>query len=398
LTTALVAASDLYVAVYFFGTLAVGFVGYGLWRERARFLAPAFWGRAVVAVLAGLAATVPFHLPTWRNLQGASTTATQGATVDRFGQDLLQLLLPAPSHPLFGALSRPFERAISNHDSWGALSLTALALAALALWKRRSWPVAAWGVFTVVALVGSLGTALLVAGNKLAPMPYAIAAQLPVLKALRVPGRLAEIAALGLALLAAYGLAWWLPRLGARSRRAFVGVLALVGVESVIAMPFPTTPAAVPAFYRSLAATPGVGAILELPNGDLNYGGPTHRWMYYQTVHQRPLVFGHTHRVPNGVSTYYFTNPEVWALAKMGYSGEAIALAPSARRAAAGRLAADGISHVIVHRVPGRIRPEVFELWRRELTDLFGPPVYADADMAAFATGMRAVPKAPSAE
>lgn len=396
-TTALVAGSDLYVAIYFFGALALGFVGFGLWRDRARFLAPAFWGRAGVAGLAGLAAVAPFYLATWRNLQGASTTTVQGATVDRFGQDLLQLLLPAPTHPLFGALSRPFAGAIANQDSWGTLSLTAVALAGLALWKRRAWPVGAWGAFTAVALVGSLGTALMVAGAKLAPMPYAIAAQLPVLKALRVPGRLAEIAALGLGLLAAYGLAWWLPRLGDRAPKVFGALVALVGLESLIAMPFPTSPTAVPAFYRSLAATPGGGALLELPNGDLNYGGPTHRWMYYQTIHQRPLVFGHTHRVPNGVSTYYWNDPVVRAIARMGYNGRPLDLAPSDRRSAAGRLAGDGVSHVIVHRVPGMVGAETFALWQRELTELFGAPVYTDAEMAAFETGMRSARKAASA-
>ncbi|MFN3428798.1 MAG: hypothetical protein ACK46X_02470, partial [Candidatus Sericytochromatia bacterium] len=281
LTVALVAATDLYVAAYFFGTLAVAFVGYHAWRDRARLLSPAFSLKAAIAAVAGLAATVPFHVPTWRTLQGATSNTAQAATVDRFGQDLLQLLLPAPGHPLLGWLSHPLSGRIANTDSWGTLGWVALALAGIGLWRRRDDLTRFWALFTGLAVVGALGTWLHVAGAKLLPMPYMLAVQLPVIKSLRVPGRLAEIAALGLAVLAAAGAAWWFNRLGERARWAFVALGAAIALEYAAFMPFPTTSAAVPPFYRTLAADAPARAILELPNGDENWGGPTHRWMFY---------------------------------------------------------------------------------------------------------------------
>lgn len=383
-TVALVAATDLYVAAYFFGTLGVAFLGYYAWRDRARLLRPAFMLKAAIATVIGLAATLPFHLATWRTLQGAASNTAQAATVDRFGQDLLQLLLPAPGHPLLGWLSQPLAGRMVNTDSWGTLGLVALGLAFVGLWRRRDELTRFWGLFTGLAVIGSLGTWLHVAGAKLLPMPYMLAVQLPVIKSLRVPGRLAEIAALGLAMLTAAGAAWLFARLGSRARWAFAGLGAAIALEYAAFMPFPTTSAAVPAFYCTLAADPGAGAILELPNGDENWGGPTHRWMFYQTVHAKPLVFGHTHRVPNGAATFYWSDPVVSRLAGMAY-GNAMTPMPAGIDVP-GHLAAHGIGHVTLHRVPGMLDGETYRRMRATLVGHLGAPAYEDSDMVAFAT------------
>jgi hypothetical protein len=382
LTLALVLGSDLYVAIYFLGTL--GLVGAG-WavrhRPERRFLAWAGGG-----AIAALLAVLPFHLPTWRNLQGAATTVDQGLTVHQFGEDVVQLLFPSPFHPIFGRLSASLYGHVTNHDAWGTLGLSVLALAALALWKRRDALTRFWGWVSAVAIVGSLGTFLHVAGPTRVPLPYALLTYVPVIKNLRVPARLGEVAALGLAMLVAAGAAWWLPRLGRRGRAVFVGLVAAIGVEYMANAPFPTSAAAVPAFYQALAQNPRAGALLELPNGDANWGGPTHTWMYYQTVHHRPLVVGHTHRVPDGALDYIYGTPLVTALAHVGPDGLPPALRGRAGAAAAQQLADDGITHVVIHRVPGLCDEPVYGRMVGQLTELLGAPVYQEPGMAAFVT------------
>lgn len=382
LTLALVLGSDLYVAIYFLGTL--GLAG-AVWALKHR-PAPRFLAWAGGATMAAVLAVLPFHLPTWRNLQGATTNAEQGLTVHQFGQDVVQLLLPAPFHPLFGRVSWPLYGHITNRDAWGTLGLTVLVLAALALWKRRDALTRFWAWVSGIALVGSLGTYLNVAGPTRVPLPYLLVTYVPVIKSLRVPDRLAEVTALGLAMLAAAGSAWWLTRLGRRALWVFAGLLAAIGLEYLVHAPFPTTSAAVPGFYQALATNPAAGALLEIPNGDANWGGPTHTWMYYQTVHHRPLVVGHTHRIPNGALDYIYHTPIVDTLAHVGWGGLPPELRGPAGRAGFQRLADDGITHIVVHEIPGVFAGAGYQRLVADLTRLLGAPVYQEPGMAAFLT------------
>jgi hypothetical protein len=385
----LVLVSDLYVALYFLGTLGV--VG-AVWALRHRRELPGrFWALGAAAgAIAGLLA-LPAHWPTFRTLSGALTTQVQAETVHRFGQDVAQLLLPAPSHPLLGGLSQGLAARVTNSDSWGTLGLTACLLAALALWRRRDAVTRFWGAVAAVAVVGSLGTHLNVLGPTGLPLPYALVASLPVVKSLRVPSRLAEVTALALAMLAAVGAAWLLEKLGPRATWAFAALLALVFLEDVTHAPFPTTSAAVPAYYQQLAADPATGAILDLPNGDGNWGGPTHRWMVLQTVHHRPIVVAHTHRIPDQALDYSYSSPLLWALCH-SWVGLPATLPIAEARHQALALRHDGITHVIMHRVPVIYDGEAYAHARGQLVAVFGAPAYEDAEMTVFTT-----PKPPVA-
>lgn len=367
--------SDVYVAGFFLLVLAPTYLAL---RARHDFT-PAFLGRALAAAGAAFAGAAVFLWPSFLVLKGAATDAAQRLTVHRFGQDVLQLLVPPPTHPLFGFLSRPFAGRIVNDDSWGYLGWSVLALAAIAIWRVGGREVRFWSLFSALAIVLSLGTYLHVAGPTPLPLPYLGLIQLPIIQSLRVPGRALEIAALGLGMLAAVGAGWWLTRLGDRARYAAAGLIALVALESFIYFPFPTTSARVPAFYEAIAKEPDA-ALLEYPNGSTDWGGPTYRWMYYQTAHGKPLVTAHTHRIPNGALDFIERTPFV---KRVAYGGS-LAVAPAERAHVRAALAEGGISHVILHRVPGMFEGAAYDAAVTQMDALLGPPVHRDEELTAF--------------
>ena len=384
LTLALVAATDIYVAAYFLLALAGCFAAYYGLAERDRFWRPGFLAKAAVSAVAGVLAVVPFHLPTLKTLQGAKTTNAMAETVHRFGQDVVQLLLPPPEHRLFGAVAKGFQASVTNTDNWGYLGLTVLVLAAVALWAVRGHAVRFWALFSAVTGVLSLGTYLHVAGQASVPLPYLLFTKLPLLQNLRTPGRFLELTALGLAMLLAFGAAWWLSRLGARSRWGAIALGALIGIEFLTYAPYPTRTAHVPEFYRSFAQDPTAKAILELPNGNPSWGGLDHQWMYYQTVHKKPLVYGHTHRVPDGVLAFSSETPVVRELTSLAATGGELRLAPEYWVGASERLGALGITHVGLHRWPGMLDGAHYDRLKSQLDRLFGPPVHVEHGMAIY--------------
>ncbi|MFN3429995.1 MAG: hypothetical protein ACK46X_08580, partial [Candidatus Sericytochromatia bacterium] len=101
-------------------------------------------------------------------------------------------------------------------------------------------------------------------------------------------------------------------------------------------------------------------------------------------VHGKPLVFGHTHRVPNGATTFYWSDPVVSQLAAMAYGSRTMSMPPGIDVPA--HLAGHGIGHVTLHQVPGMLEGETYRRMRATLIGHFGSPVYEDSDMVAFAT------------
>ncbi|HEY9722149.1 MAG TPA: hypothetical protein V6D47_09050, partial [Oscillatoriaceae cyanobacterium] len=297
---ALASAVDVYVALYFLIAFAPTFCLYAFFTEREKFLRPAFFSKAALMTALAFAVVAPAYWPMLQHIEGSATAVAQSASVGRFGQDVLQLLVPPPTNPLLGALGRLVPRRMTDTDTWGYIGYTVLALAVLGLRRGARHTAVFFGLFAAVSVLLAFGVDLHVAGVHLCAMPYALLSKLPLLDNLRCPGRFMQVTALALAVLAAMGAAWWFERLGRRAPWALAGVLVLLLVEFLTYAPFPTTPAAVPPFYAQLAHDKTAGALLELPNGDPSWGGPTYMWMYYQTQHGHPLVVAHTHRIPDG--------------------------------------------------------------------------------------------------
>jgi hypothetical protein len=209
--------------------------------------------------------------------------------------------------------------------SLGRAALAAAALVTIALVGSRAiraatrrWfqqPAAILSLVAASAVVLSLGTRITAKGRVvLESAPYALLYRfVPGFDALRVPSRFAMLVAFCLAGLVAIGVA----AIGDERRRRFVALVAgaLIALEFVPA-PFPIngnstayaradlaplpdtleSGAGAPPVYRFIASLPSHAAVLELPLGEPAFDI---RYMFYSTLHWKPLVNGYSGGEPS---------------------------------------------------------------------------------------------------
>ncbi|HHN94196.1 MAG TPA: hypothetical protein ENK17_05460, partial [Anaerolineae bacterium] len=255
---------------------------------RRRKWSPALTRSLLVAVGGTLALVGGAALPLLREQSRAGYAEAQIAWV--FNTDALALVTPSFLHPLWGTAVRSvYDRFPAPNRpafvGYAVLTLAALGLAHLR--KRDLWLAGA----TPLALLLALGTALYVDGRVIvAHLPWYD----PLIGFIRAPVRLNLVLGLCLALLAGFGVARLLRRRTARQRLVLTAGLSALVLFEFAAWPFPTTRSYVPPFYDRLAQEAGRFAIVEDPldrQTDKFY-------MYWQTVHGKPLVNGHISRPP----------------------------------------------------------------------------------------------------
>lgn len=210
--------------------------------------------------------------------------------------------------------------------SVGRTLLVAAALAAAALacsrdvrsavWRWLQQPAAVLSLITMFGAAMSLGTRISAKGRVvLESAPYGFFYRfVPGFDGLRVPSRFGMVVAFGLAALAALGVA--VIRDERRRTRLALFAGALIAVE-FLAVPLPingnsTTyerpglaplPASIdagasaPPVYRFVASLAAPAAILELPFGEPAFDI---RYMFYSTLHWKPLVNGYSGGAPAG--------------------------------------------------------------------------------------------------
>jgi hypothetical protein len=297
--------------------------------------------------------------------------------------DLLAYVTPASRHPLLGGLTRAaYQRYYADRGSRSEFSVyvgvVALALLGVGIGSRPRRRALPWIGMAVVLVLLALGPVLRVNGRlyPAIPMPYRLAARLFVVRLLRGPERFNMSLALPVAVLAAYGAGYLVSRIRRRGTWA-VPAFALFAGGAVffeyLVVPFPLQPAQVSEFYSRLAAEPGDFAILNLPIDPYN----SKPYMFAQTVHQHPILQGHTSRYPTGVFAYL--DGQRWLRSMRQHSQVPPPQADLSRELAA--LAGDGIRYLIVHKE--MLSAERWAGWRRYLAIT---PVYEDAEIAVYRT------------
>ena len=210
--------------------------------------------------------------------------------------DVFSFLIPSLQHPLWGdwAASLRANLPASPSENTLYLGLIPLLLAGYALFKRRL-RLGFWAVAAVVFAIFALGPVLHLAGrNTGIPMPYALLLRLPFIEIARTVARYDLLVMLALGVLAGGGLYL----LMAHHRRRWLPPLVLVLVLFEFApLPYPISLPDTPAWYETLAAEPGSGAVLNLP---MNWDRPG--YLLYQTAHAKPLTAGYISR--NDPRTY----------------------------------------------------------------------------------------------
>jgi len=238
----------------------------------------------------------PLWLPMVREARVASFMVPQRSEAVRLSADLLGFLTPQGFHPLWGQAvrawaDRTFTSSFSEYTIFaGFVPLLLAGLGLLFDWRRtRFWLLVmlTFGMLALGPVLHIAGRTDIMPGGSALPLPYAwLYDHVPFIRIARSVSRFDVMVMLALGLLASRGTA----ALVARWRWMGPLMAALVLFEFWPA-PYPLSPPDTPAWYKTLAQTPGHGAVLNLP---MNWDRPG--YLLYQTVHARPLTVGYISR------------------------------------------------------------------------------------------------------
>ncbi len=276
-------------------------------------------GRALLVAL-GVAAAIlwPVVVPMMARLLTEPPEVLYEHAPGRLGGDLLAYLLPGPEHSLarsWGWLVGFYEK--TGPFPWESVVFLGWLPPLLGLFGAFVFPwsrTRLWCVSLVSFWVLSLGPVLYLNGIAvIGHLPYEwIVEKIPGLRMVRVPSRFVVMCNLSLAVLMALGYARvesLLPRGGAAARRALWSLAALVLVLETVHVPLETTrPFSVTKAeaFEALKADPEPGAVLELPMKGYLFNLV---YLFRQTVHERPLLFGILSRVPDDSTRWIRQGP-----------------------------------------------------------------------------------------
>jgi len=326
------------------------FLVYHLIVERRALLCwPVLRQYTIVAAVAGVG-SAPLVVPAYLASHFGTYDITRyvgGAAL--YVSDLLGFFTPSPDHFLVGDLVQPiFDRFTGGRfEGTVFLGFSVLILTGLGLRRAGRWRGGFWLAVALLFALISLGPGLHVLGQyqfpwlswmrmgtiaqrlgmpmkpewvqmfdeaPMIPLPGAVLQLLPFFKWTRAPSRFIVVTMMALAVLAGFGVTRLREVLRGRrwlhwpASTVVTATLGMVVLLEFCILPFPTTPIAVPSFYRRLAEEPGDFAILELPIRPYQL-----QPQYWQTVHGKRLVYGHISRVPEERFAYLdFIESEVY--------------------------------------------------------------------------------------
>jgi hypothetical protein len=323
-------------------------------REALRLLAPL---AAVLLVSVLPLAILGFEL--WQSGDYASPAYFWRSSAR--GIDLVALVSGNPLHPLWRNASQSvFARlGMDRVEGVAWLGLAPLLILATNAWRQRANDQEArrWWMMGAVFLVWALGPFLVVGGiNAGLPLPAFLVRYLPVVANARIPGRAMVVVYLAAAVLVSKALA----ALGGSPRRraAICGAAAVVVCLDFLAAPIPLLDLEVPHLYETLRNQPA-GArsvVCELPlgirDGFGQQGSLDHAVLFYQTVHQHPLVGGFVARLSPRLRSAYETDATLGPLLRLssGESAEHLRLGQDAASRIRDGLDRLGVGYVVLNR------------------------------------------------
>jgi hypothetical protein len=214
-------------------------------------------------------------------------------------------------NPLFGPITGEITDNLTNMSKkWPAyLGIISIALTIAALtWKKRRKITLLWLSIGLLFFILSLGPVLLLNGNfhESIVLPARLVSWFPPIKAVGRPDLFVIGVLLPLAMLAAYGFDRLLLALADR-RIIQIFLMALIPVLLLTeywAGEFPGVSAEVSPFYEQLSDEKDDLAIIDLPMGRYE----SKRYLYLQTIHQKPIVEGLSARTPEDAYHYILNN------------------------------------------------------------------------------------------
>ncbi len=172
----------------------------------------------------------------------------------------------------------------------------------------------------VAALLLSWGPYLMINGPLLipfrksyylVPMPYLLIGKTFLIHLLGSPGRYCLDVELMLAVFTAGALSLVTKR-NVSSILATALLAIAVPLEVTPHLPFDTSVAKIPPIYNMIKSSNAIHAIYELPSGKRSnppYTRYSYRYLYYQTYHDKPVIYGRIPTAPYKVNDFTLLNP-----------------------------------------------------------------------------------------
>ena len=367
------------------GIMTGGYLLYSLIWERER------WdGRTVLAVvvMVTLAAAVmgPALYPLVREeLTAGLPEEVDTANFENGKQDILTYVIPQHQHPLRPLYDRVFpafaEADLRERYSafLGHVVTVLVIVGTVKYWKKER--AGFWLALTAGSVVLALGPHLWVNQVQTGiPMPYRLVGWLKPIRLLGPPRRFNVLLGLPLTVLATYGMVSFRDQLAGSGwgRRLAQPVVFACALGSLLLLDYVSIPtnticARVPEFYSTLAAEAEEFALVGLPGSRKH----AETYMFYQTVHARPLASGHVSNLPPQALAFMSSVP---LTADLYEEGDLDVSRPDVSHQLS-RLADAGFRYLVAHK--HLAPPDVVNGWRAYLV---ASPRYEDAEVAVFST------------
>jgi len=344
----------------------------GWWRHRS------FWqGLGVMAVCSGVL-ILPVVAPLVVDSAIGDAVSSVAPRPSKWfsGIDLLALIKASPDLPLFmpRSLARlqevPFSEWYKGNIFYVGLASLAMAVAGLLDFnsRQRRRP-AVWLAMALLFWGLSLGVVLRINDVRYreAWTPYQSVVNIPFFAVARTPHRFTLGFSLPWAVLVGYGVDHVRRRLDARRWLGYgvTGILAVLMLFELAEVPISLHPPRVSPAYEMLRDSGAEGAVIDLPIGNAK------EYMYFQTIHQRPILEGKIARMPGDAYDYVDANPLLWNWKE----GEALVCDYDVAQAI-DDLYDDGFRYIVLHKekIPhwlGRYFSGVSEIYRDETLWVF---------------------------
>ena len=338
---------------------------------------------AVLSLIGIVLGTLVFSFPLYQPalsdiLHGQSIQALQTGEFDDTQTDALAYFIPTRYHPVFGASLEETYRNLGKNNLWMPyLGYAALLLAIVGIASQRRKSLA-WAMSGLVCIVLALGPQLKINGVTYAniPLPFAALQNIFPFSFLRSPDRFNIVVSLPLAVLAAYGFAAMAQKLSStRGRVITTTVLSGLILFEYLSVPYPMMPLPEQSpFVTQLADETDPYAVLDLPMGR----NPSKVYLYWQTLHHKPLIEGHVSRTPDRAYDFIENNLLLRAL-RNSIKGT---LTDEQRVTAMQQLADQHVRYLLVH-IP-MSNPDQIDQYRAIIA---ADPIYADELVQVYAVG-----------